>query len=156
MSHPAVVQPCLDRAVARAGSIVQRAAACAVEALQADAQKREALHELQRRLPEWRTRYGEVLRRALDNPSAGQATVTVSPSSLTLALVDDSQIAQSIESTRLAQQIVAQVERPLAELDALMSSAFGCEGILPERNPLRPEVFAQALARLLGDDAPHP
>src|SRR5438445_368857 len=125
MSHPAVVQPCLDRAVARAGSIVQRAAACAVEALQTDPHKRDALHELQRRMPEWRTRYGELLRRTLDNPSAGQPAATVSPSSLTLTLVDDSQIAQSIESTRLAQQIVAQVERPLADLDALMASAFG-------------------------------
>lgn len=74
------------------------------------------------------------------------------PSSLTL--VDDDEVAQTIEASRLAQMLASKLEQPLAELDALMSSALGLPGISPEQNPLRPSVFAQTLRSVMaaGDD----
>src|SRR5438105_386920 len=140
MPVPAVVQPCLDRAVLRAGSIVSHAAASALEALQADTQRRDAARELQLRMPGWRTRYADLLRKQLEEPApaapaAAPAGGTADRLSM-LTLVDDTEIVQSIESTRVTQQIAAGVERPLADFDALMSSALGCDGIRPEQNPL--------------------
>src|SRR6185295_15439321 len=42
------------------------------------------------------------------------------------------------------------VERPVSELDALVSSAMGLETVRPDLNPIRPEVFAQSLRTLVG------
>jgi hypothetical protein len=163
MALPAAVQPCVDRAVLRAGSLIARAGAAALDAMLPDAQRRDAARELQLRLPAWRPRYGELLRRVIDNPPppaapdekpAKGASMELQIASLTL--VDENAIAQSIESTRFAQQLVGKLERPLADIDALMSSALGCDGIRPEANPIRPDVFAQALGRLLSEEQPHP
>ena len=41
------------------------------------------------------------------------------------------------------------VERPVSELDALVSSAMGLASVRPELNPVRPEVFAQSLRALI-------
>ena len=125
MPAPTAVQPCLDRAVLRAGAIVQRAGTAALEALQADNSRRDAARELQQRLPAWRNRYGELLRHTLDNPApaAGVAAADSGNSGNSgfnfnsLTLVDDTQVLQSIESTRLAQQITAKLERPLSEAE---------------------------------------
>lgn len=164
MALPAVVQPCVDRAVLRAGSLLARSGAAALEAMLPDAQRRDAARELQLRLPAWRSRFGELLQRTIDNPAPPAAPPEDQPkkgSSLelqiaSLTLVDENAVAQSIESTRFAQQLVGKLERPLADLDALMSSALGCDGIRPEANPIRPDVFAQALGRLLSEEQPHP
>src|SRR6185369_9967530 len=67
-----------------------------------------------------------------------------------LSLVDDSDLMQSIETSRLTQQLASLVEQPLAELDTLMSTVLGLEGVQPEHNPLRPELFATALRGVLG------
>src|SRR6185369_4502828 len=42
------------------------------------------------------------------------------------------------------------VERPVSELDALVSSAMGLGTVRPDLNPIRPEVFAQSLRALVG------
>ncbi len=66
-----------------------------------------------------------------------------------LTLVDDAQVTQSIEFARLSQQLRLQVDPVMADLDALVSAAQGLTRVQPERNPLRPEVFADALRGLL-------
>jgi hypothetical protein len=159
MTLPAVVQSCQERAVRRAGAIVQRAGTTALEAMQADAQRRDAARELQLRLPAWRNRYGELLARVLQEPEAGAAAATPTAAESrfsSLTLVDDTEVLQTLEGQRFAQQLRGKLESSLGELDARMSSALGCEGIRPERNPLRPEIFARALARLMTEDQPHP
>ncbi len=65
------------------------------------------------------------------------------------SLVDDADVAQAIESTRLLQQVAPRVEQALAELDTLMSSAQGLANVRPELNPLRPEVFTRVLQDLV-------
>ncbi len=66
-----------------------------------------------------------------------------------LSLVDDSQVAKAIESSRLLQVLLPAVEQQLGELDGLMSTALGLPSVQPERNPMRPQVFADTLRTLL-------
>ena len=65
------------------------------------------------------------------------------------SLVDDADVAQAIEATRLLQQVAPRVEQALAELDTLISSAQGLANVRPDLNPLRPEVFTRVLQDLV-------
>jgi hypothetical protein len=123
----------------------------------------DAWHELLARRKEWVDRFPVLLRTACeqaarnDAPAAAGANAeALSSGFLALTLVDDSEIARKIESSRLAQQLASMLERPLAELDALMSSALGLPVIQPERNPLRPSVYARALRELMDASQPDP
>jgi Protein of unknown function (DUF1631) len=66
-----------------------------------------------------------------------------------LSLVDDDDVSQQIESSRLLQQLLPGVEQTLAELDKLISSAQGLPNVRPDLNPLRPEIFANTLRDLI-------
>ena len=70
-----------------------------------------------------------------------------------MRLVDDHDVSQAIESSRLLQQLMPVVEMPLAELDKLISAMQGLPNVRPELNPLRPEAFATSLRELI-DAAP--
>lgn len=121
----------------------------------------DAWRELLVRRKAWADRYPRLLRAACDKaaryepPPEGAADA---PSSgfAALTLVDDTEIARKIESSRLAQELTAMLDRPLAELDALMSSALGLSGVQPERNPLRPSIFARVLRDMMAEDRPDP
>ncbi|RQO83367.1 DUF1631 family protein [Acidovorax sp. FJL06] len=62
-----------------------------------------------------------------------------------LELMDETQISDSVERARARQVLTSAVEGPLADLDALVCAALGQPQVRPEHNPLRPEVFLQAL-----------
>jgi hypothetical protein len=66
-----------------------------------------------------------------------------------LSLVDDADVSQAIEASRLLQQVLPAVDVPLAELDKLISAAQGLGSVRRELNPLRPEVFTQVLRDLI-------
>lgn len=149
-----LVERCIDHAVAE----LQQAESQAERSDQRN-ELAAAWRALLMQRPRWTNRFPQLLRAAIDADASGkgnepQAAPTLRPSSLTL--VDDTEIAQGIESSRLAQQLISVLERPLAELDALMSSVLGLEGIQPERNPLRPEVYARTLRKLAGEGQPEP
>ena len=57
---------------------------------------------------------------------------------------------RAIETSRLVQHVMPLLENPVSELDALVSSAMGLETVQADRNPVRPEVFAQTLRDLFG------
>lgn len=112
----------------------------------------EAWRELLAYGPGWCKQYPVELRKAFDaalqrESSAGGHHAAARGE---LTLVDDAEIARSIASARLLQHLSPLLEQPVAELDALVSSALGLESVRPERNPLRPEVFTQVLHALLG------
>ncbi|MDP3606301.1 MAG: DUF1631 family protein, partial [Polaromonas sp.] len=65
------------------------------------------------------------------------------------SLVDNAQVEEGIESSRLLQQVLPAVSQALAELDALMSSAQGLANVSPEFNPVRPQVYAQTLREMM-------
>ena len=66
-----------------------------------------------------------------------------------MSLVDDHDVSQAIESSRLLQQLMPVVELPLAELDKLISAMQGLPNVRPELNLLRPEAFATSLRELI-------
>ncbi|MHB1250268.1 MAG: DUF1631 family protein, partial [Polaromonas sp.] len=65
------------------------------------------------------------------------------------SLVEDADVSQAIESSRLLQQVLPTVAPTLAELNKLISTVQGLPNVQPELNPLRPEVFAQALREMV-------
>lgn len=116
----------------------------------------KAWRELLAHQDAWCKRYGEELRNALVKAAAADrgAPQPADDDSRSrpqeLRLVDDAEIVEEIESSRLVRHVRPLVERPVSELDALMSSAMGLAGVRPELNPVRPEVFAQSLRALIG------
>ena len=71
-----------------------------------------------------------------------------------LSLLDDADVSQSIEASKLLQQVLPTVDLPLAELDRLISAAQGLANVRPELNPLRPEVFTVTLRTLVYANGP--
>jgi hypothetical protein len=147
-------------AAAAAPAMLERALDQAVTALQEEEHRcteasarrgiADAWLELTRRRPDWSQRYPALLREQAERaPERAHATTPSDDRFGGLALVDDDAIAREIDGARILQLLAPRLEQPLAELDALMSSALGLATVQPERNPLRPQVFAQALRDLM-------
>ena len=167
-----VLQRCFEEAASSSARGLQRGIDEAIAALQAEESAAIKLAERDRLALAWNTllkqspvmprAYAERLQVAFKAAVAGEPVeVAPSPSPFPapgsgasgfagLALVDDDQITLTIEFTRLSQQLRVQVDAQMADLDALMCAAMGLPRVQPERNPLRPEVFAGALRDLLG------
>ncbi|HEX7889148.1 MAG TPA: DUF1631 family protein [Ramlibacter sp.] len=168
----AVVSHTIERSVGEAADaaarLIERCVQHAVAELQAsetkaEAERRKEVSEAWRamltRREDWGQRFPGLLQAAIEADVCGDGpapTETGNSGFAALTLVDDSEISRKIESTRLAQQLTAMLERPLAELDPLMSSALGLDGIQPQRNPLRPGIYAQVLRKLVEDDQSEP
>lgn len=165
-SFPPNARACLDLAVAAAPSLVDHAIDAAVESLQqaerecqASAQRQELadawLALLQRRV-EWTQRYPALLRAAMESAPAEAPAAKAQGRGMPLALIDDDALVQSLEAARMTQLLAPRLEQPLAELNALMSSALGLATVQPDRNPLRPQVFSESLRILMQPEAqPH-
>jgi hypothetical protein len=163
----AALQQCFDEVADSAPMALERCLDHVVTALQeaestsARAEERmelgDAWRELLAHRGTWCKHYPDELRNAFktavepkleqsDTASAGRERRFP----LELALVDDAEIMQEIESSRLVRDVLPRVEQPVSELDALVSSAMGLGSVRPELNPVRPEVFAQTLRALIG------
>jgi len=163
----ASVGRCIEEAVALSARLVEHAIDQAYTALDEESRRsantamrqelaQAAAELVQNRLP-WRAAFPGALRKALQSKGdEPQPRMMVNPSTLTFTLVDDNEVTESIETSRLAQQLEGKVDKALAELDRYMSTALGLNGIQPEQNPLRPQVFAQALRGLMNDPTPQP
>jgi hypothetical protein len=157
-TFPPTALRCLDLAAAAAPGMIDRAIAEAVTLMQEEerqspnvARRQEvadAWLELLQRRKDWRDRYPRLLRSAQDGPLP-QAAAPARSSRTALTLVDDEALVQTLESSRMKQLLAPRLEQPLAELDGLMSTALGLATVQPERNPLRPDVFAQSLRELM-------
>lgn len=108
-----------------------------------------AHQQLTQLTPVMRERYPEALRQAMAQTAAqADAAPTRSLFSIhfdELELMDENQVNESVERARAKQVLVTAVEGPLADLDALVCGALGLPRVQPEHNPLRPDVFLQAL-----------
>lgn len=154
---------CIELAAASAPAMLGRAVDQAVAALQHEEQRAtatplrqelaDAWMELNRHRADWTQRFPDLLREAQTARAEGTASAPA-PLDVTdrfggLALVDEDALARKIESARVLQLLAPRLEQPLAELNALMSTALGLDTVHPERNPLRPQVFADALFALM-------
>lgn len=115
-----------------------------------------AWRELLEHQAAWCRRYPDELR--ANFLAAGQGVSARPPApperdtldtDLELSLMDDAALEEEIASSKLVQHLLPMVERPVSELDALVSTAMGLESVRPELNPVRPEVFAQSLRSLI-------
>ncbi len=156
-SAPMALERCLNHVV----SVLQEAECTS----QRDAERVElgkAWRELLTHQDAWCKHYGDELRRAFHTPvacgpdSSEQRGDSGRSRPQELTLVDDAEILEEIESSRLVRHVRPLVERPVSELDALMSSAMGLTSVRPELNPVRPEVFAQSLRALIGRSQMNP
>ncbi|MEO6016024.1 MAG: DUF1631 family protein, partial [Polaromonas sp.] len=169
-AQPDVFQSCLRAAAQAAGPALERCIEDAVAGLQvAETQSLKlaerdqfatAWRDLLKHKPEWSARYPAALLALFQTPAAPAArglslgqgdTAAAAPllSHESFSLLDDEEVSQAIASSRLLQQVAPAVEHVLAELDKLISTLQGLENVRPELNPLRPEVFTQALRDLV-------
>ena len=66
-----------------------------------------------------------------------------------LELMGDDQVQETLDSARLQQFLLVAADAELAEFSARLSTAQGYKTVQADKNPLRPEVFSQALLKLL-------
>lgn len=154
-----------------APSLIDRCVAAALETL-AEVERRtqsvplrmqvsDALRALEKLRPALRGTFaarldeavGDALAQARDGRADPAAPVEIDE--LSLALVDDAEVARFVEASRLQQAAMPVVDQTLARLDSLMSSALGLPVVRPELNPLRPDVLCGVLLDLL-DAQPEP
>lgn len=114
----------------------------------------DAWLELTRRRSHWMQRYPALIQAAqARRPDAARASARATHDDADrfggLALLDEEALAQEIETARVLQLVAPKLEQPLAELDGLMSAALGLDTVHPERNPLRPQVFTDALREVM-------
>lgn len=157
---------CLELATAAAPALLGRVIDVAVADMQAaevklTGQQRQEMADSWLLLLQHRRAFSEQYPSRLRSAFEAPPEATPAPAAANggsrkppLSLVDDESVVKAIESSRLTQLLAPRLEQPLAELDALMSSALGLPTVTPERNPLRPAVFAQALRNLMQADAP--
>lgn len=68
-----------------------------------------------------------------------------------LELMGDNQVQETVDSARLLQIVSLACEAGLAGLSARLSTAQGFSSVKADKNPMRPEIFCQALMKLLQD-----
>lgn len=83
-----------------------------------------------------------------DNQQADKVARAMGDES-SFSLLEDAEVARFVEASRLQQTAMPVVERSLARLDSLMSSAMGLPVVRADLNPLRPDVVCAALLELL-------
>ena len=147
---------CIDHAV----SALQVAEAQSIKASERD-ELDLAWRELLKHKDRWCAQYPHDLLTAFNSmtPDAAKQQVVQPPpprpsmhaktADDMFSLVDNAQVEEDIESSRLLLQVAPAVEQVLAELNGLMSSAQGLGNVSPELNPVRPEVYTQALRTLM-------
>ena len=74
-----------------------------------------------------------------------------------LELMDELQVQSSVVKARAQQYALLVAEAGLAELNTLICGVLGLKSVRPERNPLRPEVYVNALKDVIeGQNIPTP
>lgn len=172
MRRPAIVRTpqleALVREAARQGrDIMERLLRQSREALQRQVEQTRDLRErdacdlamaaLTQAGPDLRERFPQLLLQAFERDLSDDPASSVIDAGLSsikfeqLELMDEKAVQQRILAVRGEQQALQEAEQELAELNTLVSALLGFDQVRAERNPLRPEVYVQALQELLGD-----
>ena len=154
--HLALYRTVVNDAVAHSDHLMARVVESTRRVLQAreDAAhtvgERHALVEARRQLNKLESVLCERYPKALQQALAEGLSQDVVRSLFTvhfdqLELMDEAQVSESVERARAQQLVVTASEAPLADLNALICAAQGLAVVNPDRNPLRPELYVQAL-----------
>ena len=158
----------VEDAVAGAGDLMGELVAAAVLALRVrekaafDIRARDAFaasaERLQREEGALRAQYPKSLLGAFSQAEHSQNVVYSLAPTLDfdqLELMDELQAEESVAIARVQQSAMLATDTSLAELNTLVCSALGLDSVRPERNPLRPRVYVDALKSTLDRvDAP--
>ena len=156
-----LLEQCFEEAVRHAAPSLGRCIDLGVSAMQQEEKdEREvaardrcarAWYALLKHRQTWGPAFAQKLRTALQTgyEESGTSSMALLSNSELLALVDESAVNESIESARILQNLLPEVEQALAVLDARMSSLIGLHTVHAEKNPLRPSVYVRVLRELL-------
>lgn len=158
-----VYQACLAEAAQAGRALMKGMAGAARQSLQMrDATARDyhernavshALHLLGKHEANLVERYPVALASAFAEASAGTrakpASTTMTLSFDQLELMDESQVQDRVEKARAQQVVLHAADQELAELNTLICAAQGLKTVQPERNPLRPEIYVDALQAVI-------
>lgn len=137
----------MGKLVAAARTILQtREAACR------DLRERDALAQSAKQLRSWEAelckRYPQALFDAFSNPEGAKKPGTLAGAKVEfdeLELMDEVQVLTSVTLARAQQVAMLAAEASLADLNTLICSTLGLGYVSAERNPLRPQVYVNAL-----------
>lgn len=118
----------------------------------------ESLKLLHAQEPELRLQYPQALLAAFSGPVLSSKAPVLSMADVQfdqLELMDEVQVQESVTMARAQQMAMLAAEASLAELNTLICATLGLATVRPERNPLRPDVYLQAL-KLVVERAPVP
>ena len=126
------------------------------EAASRDFREREALENSARQLRLQESmlckRYPESLLEAFSKPEGPKKGVALSDGDLhfdQLELMDEVQVLTSVAVARAQQVAMLAAETSLSDLNTLVSGLLGLTTVRAERNPLRPEIYINALKATL-------
>lgn len=137
----------MGKLVAAAGLVLRAREKASLDLRERDAFAASA-QRLQREEVQLRAQYPKSLLEAFSNPEQFQRSMHLAAPSLDfdqLELMDELQVEESVAIARVQQSALLATDASLAELNTLMCSALGLETVCPERNPLRPQVYINAL-----------
>jgi hypothetical protein len=156
--HQSVYQATVQKATADASLLMGKLVAAARVHLQMreaacrDLRERDALAQSAKQLRSWEPqlcqRFPQALLDAFANLAAGRKAGVTSVTDVEfdeLELMDEVQVLTSVTLARTLQVAMAAAEASLAELNTLICSTLGLVAVNPERNPLRPQIYLNAL-----------
>jgi hypothetical protein len=155
-----LLEQCFDEAVRHAAPSLGRCIDVAVSSLQQEEKDQRdvaardrcarAWYTLIKHRQTWGPAFAQRLKGALQNGynEGNTSSMALLSNSELLALVDDSAVTESIESAKVLQNLLPEVEQALAVLDARMSSLIGLHTVHAEKNPMRPSVYVRVLRDL--------
>lgn len=133
-----------------------RVALQAREAASRDFRERDAFMQSAKQLRDWEPelcqRYPAALRDAFANPALTQKARTLSIDAVhfdELELMDEVQVLTSVALARTQQLAMMAAEVSLAELNTLVCGMQGLATVQAERNPLRPQIYINALQKVV-------
>ncbi|MES2949770.1 MAG: DUF1631 family protein [Pseudomonadota bacterium] len=122
------------------------------EAACRDLRERDALVQSAKQLRSWEAKlcehYPHALLDAFNNPEGAKKAGTLASADVgfdELELMDEVQVLTSVTLARTQQVAMLAAEASLAELNTLICSTLGLGYVHADRNPLRPQIYVNAL-----------
>jgi hypothetical protein len=162
--NAATLQQLIDDVAQQGKGMMERLQAQARQALAHTAEKTRDMRErdlldqatrlLQKHSEQMAARYPQALREGfsaalLDEPERTGETAPLKFDQL--ELMDERQVQERVEAARGLQMAVMAVESELGDFNALICALLGLKQVQADRNPIRPEVFVQALRTILAE-----
>jgi hypothetical protein len=160
--YQALYRSTVQEAAAGGSLLMGKLVAAARSALQAreaacrDLRERDALANSAKQLRNWEAelckRYPQALFDAFSNPEGARKAGTLSSADVgfdQLELMDEVQVLTSVTLARTQQVAMLAAEASLAELNTLICSTLGLGAVVAERNPLRPQIYVNALKAVI-------